>query len=179
MRTLILSIEAEFRRHQTIAERALAQVAEEQLTAPGPGDGSSLATIVWHIAGNLRSRFTDFLTTDGEKPWRHREEEFERRVVTREDLEKRWADGWKILLDTLASLTDADLARTVTIRRQELAVHQALHRSLAHISYHVGQIVYIAKAWCGSDWAYLSIPPGQSEAYNRHPTLEKPSATHQ
>jgi uncharacterized damage-inducible protein DinB len=174
--TLIKSIEGESLRYKALAEAALAQVPEPQLSAPGPSNGNSLATICWHIAGNLQSRFTDFLTTDGEKPWRKREEEFAARTVSREMLLAKWATGWDVLLSTLATLTDADLQTTVTIRRQPLAVHEALHRSLAHISYHVGQIVYLAHAMCGSQWKYLSIPPGGSAAYNAQPALEKPSA---
>jgi hypothetical protein len=174
--TLIKSIEAEYLRYKALAEAALAQVPEPQLSAPGPGNGNSLATICWHIAGNLQSRFTDFLTADGEKPWRNREEEFAARTVSRETLLAKWATGWDVLFSTLATLTDADLQTTVTIRRQPLAVHEALHRSLAHISYHVGQIVYLAHAMCGPQWKYLSIPPGASDAYNARPTLEKPSA---
>jgi hypothetical protein len=174
--TLIKSIEAEYLRYKALAEAALAQVPEPRLSVPGPGNGNSLATICWHIAGNLQSRFTDFLTADGEKPWRKREEEFAARTVSRETLLAKWATGWDVLFSTLARLTDADLQTTVTIRRQPLAVHEALHRSLAHISYHVGQIVYLAHAICGPQWKYLSIPPGASDAYNAQPTLEKPSA---
>jgi hypothetical protein len=176
MNTLIKSVEAEYRRYKALADAALAQVPEPQLSAPGPSNGNSLTTICWHIAGNLQSRFTEFLTADGEKPWRQREEEFAPRTVSRETLLAKWAAGWEVLFSTLATLKDADLETTVTIRRQPLAVHEALHRSLAHISYHVGQIVYLAHVMCGSQWKYLSIPPGASEAYNAQPTLEKPSA---
>jgi hypothetical protein len=176
MNVLIQSIDAEYRRYKALAEGALAQVAETQLSTSGPAEGNSLATICWHVAGNLQSRFTDFLTSDGEKPWRQREEEFEARTVTREALMAKWDAGWQTLLATLASLADADLTRTVTIRRQPLAVHEALHRSLAHVSYHVGQIVYLAHSLCGPAWKYLSIPPGGSAAYNANPAYEKPAA---
>lgn len=176
MNTLIKSIESEFQRYKTLAEGALAQVAETELSAPGPGKGNSLATICWHIAGNLQSRFTEFLTSDGEKPWRHREEEFVARTVSRTELLDKWTAGWKVLFGALATLTDAELASSVTIRNQPLAVHEALHRSLAHVSYHVGQIVYLAHSLCGPAWHYLSIPPGGSNAYNANPTLDKPLA---
>jgi uncharacterized damage-inducible protein DinB len=176
MNTLIKSIESEFRRYQTLAEGALAQVAEPELSVPGPGNGNSLATICWHVAGNLQSRFTEFLTSDGEKPWRYREEEFAARTVSREELRQKWTTGWQVLFAALGSLTDAELARSVTIRGQSLAVHEALHRSLTHVSYHVGQIVYLAHALCGPAWRYLSIPPGGSDAYNARPTLDKPLA---
>jgi len=175
-RTLIASLDGEYRRYKAYAEGALAQVSEPQLSERGPGDGNSLATICWHVAGNLKSRFTDFLTTDGEKPWRTREEEFEPRQVTRAELRAKWEEGWSALLDTLAALDDGMLERTVTIRQQPLAVHEALHRSLSHVSYHVGQIVYLAHALRGGDWKYLSIPPGQTDAYNKAPTHEKPAA---
>jgi hypothetical protein len=173
--TLIQSIADEYRRYKALAEGAMAQVPESLLSAAGPGEGNSLAILCWHVAGNLQSRFTDFLTTDGEKPWRVREEEFALRHVTRDELTAKWTLGWSALLDTLQQLTDADLATTVTIRGQSLAVHEALHRSLAHVSYHVGQIVYVAHAVCGPNWRYLSIPPGGSAAYNAAPSTETPA----
>lgn len=176
MNVLITSIDAEFRRYKTLAEGAIAQVPEPLLSAPGPSNGNSLATICWHVAGNLQSRFTEFLTTDGEKPWRKREAEFVARTVSREALLAKWAIGWDALFTALGALTDADLTKSVTIRRQSLAVHEALHRSLAHVSYHVGQIVYLAHAHCGPAWRYLSIPPGGSEAYNANPAFDRPLA---
>src|SRR5262249_20201290 len=127
-------------------------------------------------AGNLKSRFTDFLTTDGEKSWRDRESEFQpRQDTTRKDLMKSWEDGWNILFAALQPLNDDDLMRTVTIRGQKALVHETLHRLLAHTSYHVGQIVYLAKAYRGTEeWDWLTIPPGGSDEYNRNPTHEKP-----
>jgi hypothetical protein len=126
------------------------------------------------MSGNFRSRFTDFLTADGEKPWRKRDEEFEARAVTRDELLAKWEQGWAVLLDTLQTLSDEDLDRSVAIRGQALSVLEALLRSLAHASYHVGQIVYAAKAARGDAWTYLSIPPGKSDEYNQNPTLERP-----
>jgi len=160
------SIRAEFLRYKTLAEGALGQVSDAELSASGGEAANSLATISWHISGNLKSRFTDFLTTDGEKPWRHRDEEFEARSVTHAELDTKWASGWDALLQTLDALADGDLDKTVIIRGQPLSVTEALHRALAHTSYHVGQIVYVAKALRGKTWSYLSIPPGQSDAYN-------------
>lgn len=176
MNILIQSIAAEFLRYRSLAEGALAQASEPQLSEPGPGEGNSLATICWHVSGNLQSRFTDFLTSDGEKPWRQREEEFARRRVSREELMSKWAAGWTVLTSTLDTLTDADLTTQVKIRNQPLAVHEALHRSLAHVSYHVGQIVYLAHSFAGPAWKYLSIAPGGSAAYNANPASEKPAA---
>lgn len=175
MNRLIQSVAGEYRRYHALGTAALAQVNEAQLCVPGPANGNSLATIVWHLSGNLQSRFTDFLTDDGEKPWRNREEEFAHRDVSRAELMEKWERGWRVLFDTLESLTDSDLVRDVHIRRQPLAVHEALHRSLAHASYHVGQIVYVAHAHVGESWTYLSIAPGQSDAYLADPKAEKPA----
>ncbi|HWA41336.1 MAG TPA: DUF1572 family protein, partial [Gemmatimonadales bacterium] len=165
-----------FRKHKRLAEAALAQLDDAAFFAVLGPEENSPALIVKHVTGNQLSRWTDFLTTDGEKPWRHREEEFAARSVSREDLLAKWNDGWQALLTTLDTLTDADLEKAVTIRGQSLAVHEALHRSLAHISYHVGQIVYLAHAIVGTGWKYLSIPPGGSAAYNADPKMEKPAA---
>jgi|SRR5581483_11287156 len=174
MRELINSIEQEYRRYKKLAEDAIRQLDESQLDLPTPGFDNSIATLVWHISGNLKSRFTDFLTSDGEKPWRARDEEFEARRVTAADLFTKWEDGWGVVLAALQALHDEDLGKTVTIRQQPLLVHQALHRSLAHTSYHVGQIVYIAKSAKGTAWTSLSIPPGKSKEYNANPTRERP-----
>ena len=176
MSSIVESIRAEYLRYKALAEAAIDQLAEEDLSAPGPNGGNSIAVICWHVAGNLQSRFTDFLTTDGEKPWRKREEEFEPRTVSRHELLSKWNQGWDVLLGTLQTLSDNQLSQLVTIRKQPLLVHEALHRSLAHLSYHVGQIVYLAKAFRGAEWNYLSIPPGKSDAYNQAPTLDKASA---
>jgi hypothetical protein len=172
MRDHIESLETEFRRYKKLAEGAMAQIDEGELSRVTAGFNNSIAMLVWHISGNLRSRFTEFLTSDGEKPWRGRDEEFVARSVSRAELLTRWDEGWHILLGTLSRLGDGDLARTVTIRQEPLAVAQALHRSLAHVAYHVGQIVFVAKAARGDAWTFMSIPPGRSEEYNRNPTRE-------
>jgi uncharacterized damage-inducible protein DinB len=172
MMTIVESIRAEYLRYKTMAEAAIGQLDDAQLAAHSSDNSNSVATICWHLAGNLKSRFTDFLTSDGEKPWRHREEEFAARAVTKAELLEKWEDGWTALLATLTDLRDDQLHDTVTIRRQTLAVHEALERSLAHLAYHVGQIVYIAKSLRGSTWTYLSIPPGKSDEYNQNPTGE-------
>jgi Protein of unknown function (DUF1572) len=166
-RVFVSSVESEFHRYQTLAEGAMEQVGDAALLAPGPGGQNSIAIIVWHISGNLTSRFTDFLTTDGEKPWRHRDEEFDRREVSRAELSDKWARGWAVAFATIGELTDADLSRVVQLRGQPVAVADALHRALAHVSYHVGQIVLLARASRGGNWRYLSIPPGQSDAFNK------------
>jgi hypothetical protein len=165
MRELIDSIRGEYERYKGLGEGAVGQVQDQELSLPGPNDGTSLAIICWHLSGNLRSRFTDFLTSDGEKPWRNREEEFDDRAVSRAEFMAKWQEGWSALFATLEALTDDNLRDTVTIRGQALKVHEALHRSLAHTAYHVGQMVYLAKAMRGAQWSSLSIPRGQSQAY--------------
>ena len=176
MASVIQSIAGEYRRYKALAEGALAQLSDGEICTPAPGAGNSIATICWHISGNLRSRFTDFLTSDGEKPWRNREDEFQARSVTKAELLAHWEEGWSSLFMALGALDDADLGRTVTIRGQALGVDEALHRSLAHTSYHVGQVIYAARALRGSAWRFLSIPPGQLAAFNGSPGLQKPDA---
>ena len=155
---MLASVAGEYRRYKELAEKAFEQTAEEDLTsAPHAGD-NSIAILVWHVSGNLKSRFTDFLTTDGEKPWRDRESEFDARAVTHAKLRRKWQAGWGVLFEALGALSDTDLDRKVTIRGQELTVIEALHRSLAHTAYHVGQIVYLAKSLRGEAWRSLSIP---------------------
>jgi hypothetical protein len=163
---VLRSIESEFRRYKGLGEGAIAQLDDADFGRP-VGAGNSVAILVWHISGNLKSRFTDFLTSDGEKPWRARDEEFVSRLVTRAQLLEKWEEGWTTLFAALHTLKAEDLTRTVTIRNQPLAVHEALERSLSHASYHVGQIVYIAKSLRGDRWKYMSIPPGKSEEYNK------------
>lgn len=173
-RTLLPLIEAEFVRYRLLGERALRQVRPEELLVRGEHD-NSVAILVWHVSGNLESKFTDLLTTDGEKPWRDRDSEFEPRDVSPAEVAEKWERGWRVLFDALAELTDGDLAAPITIRGVPFRVDEALLRSLAHLAYHVGQIVLRARSFRGDDWEYLSIPPGQSEAYNANPVLEKSS----
>ena len=163
-------MEAEYRRYEGLGRAVIAQVPEERLAWRLTAESNSLSTIVWHISGNLASRFTEFLTADGEKPWRERESEFQEREPSRGALLDRWEAGWRILHSALAELDDGDLDRTVSIRSQELTALEALLRSLAHTSYHVGQMAFVGKAILGADWTYLSIPPGGSEAYNENLT---------
>jgi hypothetical protein len=170
--SVISSIEAEYKRYKALAESAIAQVGDEELARTGPGDSNSIEMLVRHLAGNLRSRFSDFRTSDGEKAWRNRDEEFEPATLTRQQLLQGWDEAWNMLFAELAGLSDANLADTVTVRRQPLRIDEALHRSLAHAAYHVGQIVYLAKAMRAESWQCLSIPRGASQAYNQSPTRE-------
>ena len=174
MRALIDSIESEYRRYKKLAEGALEQMPDEALGRVGADFGNSAATIAWHVGGNLASRFTDFLTSDGEKPWRDREGEFASRAgVPRAELMAHWEKGWSVLFDALAALQDTDLCRTVTIRNVPLTVGEALHRSLSHAASHAGQIVLLGRMARGADWTWLSIAPGGTAAYNANPTKEK------
>jgi hypothetical protein len=174
MRDFIASIETEFRRYKGLGDAAFQQVTDDELVQPAPNGGNSIAILVWHLSGNFASRFTDFLTSDGEKPWRRRDEEFDDRAVTRDELLAKWNRGWTILDSSLIALTDKNLSDVVVIRGVEFKVHEALHRSLAHASYHVGQIVFLAKMFRGDAWTTLSIARGASAAYNANPTRERP-----
>lgn len=172
-RHMVAAIEGEYRRYKSLGEGTFAQMEATDLVVKTTPESLSIAMIVWHVAGNLESRFTDFLTTDGEKPWRDRESEFAERRVDRKEMLAKWERGWSVLFDTLAPLADAELTRTVTIRGISATVGEALARSLAHTSYHVGQITFLGKMLRRSEWKYLSIPPGKSAAYNTNPSLEK------
>ena len=163
----------EYHRYRVLGEKAMAQVSDDALNLRITDDGNSIAMIVRHVGGNLASRFTDFLTDDGEKPWRVRDEEFETRAYARAEVQEWWARGWDVLERTLGALGDGDLGRAVRIRGQSLTVHAALCRSLSHVAYHVGQIVLLARGSSGEAWQSLSIPKGQSAEYNRNPTREK------
>ena len=170
---IISSIKSEYLRYKKLGEGAIEQIPNDGINKVFGEDNNSIAVIVYHISGNLKSRFTDFLKTDGEKSWRKRDTEFFERNFTREELTEIWNEGWNVLMETLAILSDADLNKVVTIRNKELTVIEALHRSLAHTSYHVGQIVYIARTIIGKDWKSLSIPRGESVKYNKNPVKEK------
>lgn len=172
-RHMLAAIEAEYKRYKSLGEGTIAQLAPAELLVRPTPESLSIVMIVWHVSGNLESRFTDFLTTDGEKPWRNRDSEFEERRVDREELLAKWEKGWSVLFGALAPLAEGDLVRTITIRGTSATVGEALERSLAHTSYHVGQMTFLGKMLRGGGWKYLSIPPGGSAAYNANPTLEK------
>jgi hypothetical protein len=156
-----------FRYYKKLAERAMEQVGDDQLLAVLDEEMNSIAVIVKHMSGNMRSRWTDFLTSDGEKPGRNRDDEFSDPPATREALLQLWEDGWQCLLGTLESLSDADLGRTITIRGEAHSVTQAINRQVAHYSYHCGQIVFLAKHLCHDGWRTLSVPRGASTEFNR------------
>lgn len=158
----------ELRKLKTLADRAIAQVPDEELSTALDPESNSLAVLMRHVGGNLRSRFRDFLTTDGEKPDRDRDSEFVAPPgTTREDLLATWETGWTTLLDSVDALLPADLEKTVVIRGEPHSLIQALERALVHLAYHVGQIVFLAKHLRGADWQNLSVPRGASAEFNR------------
>ncbi|HXO21546.1 MAG TPA: DUF1572 family protein [Thermoanaerobaculia bacterium] len=162
------NLAVELRKLKSLADRAVAQVRDDDLFAALDPESNSLAILLQHLSGSLRSRFTDFLTTDGEKPDRHRDGEFEVAPGTaRGDVLARWEEGWRRLLETVDGLGAADLGRTVTIRGEPHIVLQALQRALGHCAYHTGQIVLLAKHARSSNWQTLTVPRGKSEELNR------------
>lgn len=155
------------RGHKRLADEAIAQLSDEQFFAIPDAESNSVATMVKHMAGNMRSRFTDFLTTDGEKSDRNRDQEFITHAgAKREEVLRRWEQYWQLVFETLNSLHPEDLVRTVTIRGESHTVLQAINRQVAHYAYHVGQIVFLAKHWRGTEWKTLSVPKGESEQFN-------------
>jgi uncharacterized damage-inducible protein DinB len=156
-----------FRYYKKLGEGAIEQVSDEQLFAALDREMNSIAIIVKHIAGNMRSRWTDFLTSDGEKPDRNRDTEFEQPPSTRAELLKTWNDGWDRVFSALEPLSDSDFGRTVTIRGEPHSVMQAINRQIAHYAYHVGQIVFLAKHLNASGWKSLSVPRNKSGEFNR------------
>ena len=161
-------IRRQLRGYKRMAEGAIAQVTDEQLLVTLDPESNSIAILVQHIAGNMRSRFTNFLTTDGEKPDRHRDHEFELTgEPTREELLHCWEQGWACVFNALDSLKPEDVMRTVYIRQEPHSVMQALNRALAHYACHIGQIVFLAKHLGSHNWRTLSVPRGKSEEFNR------------
>ena len=158
---------ASFRNYKKMAERAIEQVDDQEFFRSLDAEANSIAVIVKHIAGNLRSRWTDFLTTDGEKPTRNRDTEFELTADTRESLKQFWEAGWETLFDNVEPLTADDFAKTVTIRGEPHTVVEAINRQLTHYSYHVGQIVLLAKHFRSADWKTLSVPKNRSAEFNK------------
>lgn len=170
---MIEEYRAEFRRYNGFVESILDQVDDELLNRQPVAGGNSIAMLIRHLNGNLHSRFTDFLSTDGEKAWRNREDEFAPVILSITEARTLWKQGFRILDDALSSLVSTDLDRDVSIRGQTLSVRAALLRSLAHLSYHVGQMVIMARTGTSDAWVFMTIPPGQTAAYNQNPTRER------
>lgn len=171
---LIASYTGEFRRYRSLAERATAALSPNEWHRRLQPDGNSIATLVQHLAGNLASRFADLLHTDGETSARYRDREFDDCREPLDELQARWKQSWDHTLHSLEGLRDSDLARTITIRRVELTVAEALARSIAHVAYHTGQIVLLAQTFQTTPWQSLSVPRGRSMQYLAAPQLEKP-----
>ncbi|CAL1519592.1 DUF1572 family protein [Chitinophaga sp. MM2321] len=167
------SIQQRFRTYLQLGTKTIERLDAAQLHWQPEGQPNSIALIIKHLHGNMLSRWTDFLTTDGEKPNRHRDQEFEEDDATKETLLQQWQEGWDCLLNTISNLRDADLEKTVYIRSEPHTVIDAINRQLAHVPYHVGQIVYIGKMILKENWESLSIPKGQSEVYNKEKTGNK------
>lgn len=163
---LTTSIE-EFAKYKTMADKSIARLNEQELHWQPDPESNSVAIIIKHLSGNMISRWTDFLTTDGEKPDRFRDTEFEDQLESKEELLAIWEKGWKVFLDTLYSLKAEDMMKTVYIRKEPHIVMKAFIRQLTHYAYHTGQIIFLAKHIKGKDWESLSIPKGMSEEFNR------------
>lgn len=156
-----------FRQYKTLAESAISQLSTDQLFYQPDAESNSVYLIIKHLSGNMRSRWTDFLTTDGEKTWRNRDDEFEQHTkLTREEVMQEWEAGWHCLFDALTPLQENQLGNIVTIRGEAHSVLEAVNRQIAHYSYHVGQIVFLAKMLKQQEWKTLSIAKGKSDEYN-------------
>lgn len=167
MSSYLDSVKKQFRYYRMLGEKSMEQLEEEQLFWQYNGESNSIAVLVNHMAGNMLSRFTDFLTSDGEKPWRNRDAEFTNAFADRAQMMQRWHQGWECLMQTLDQLSDADLETIVYVRNDGHTVTEAINRQLAHYAYHTGQIVFIAKMLKDTDWQTLSIARNSSAEYNR------------
>jgi Protein of unknown function (DUF1572) len=161
--------------YKDLGDKAMAQLEPEDLFYSPGEESNSIAVIVQHVHGNMMSRWTNFLTEDGEKPWRQRDREFENIIETPAAVLENWEEGWKCLFGALSSLQASDLKKNVTIRQEPLTVVDAINRQLAHYPYHVGQIVFLARMIKKQGWESLSIPRGQSEQYNQSSEIKDPA----
>ncbi len=168
----------QFEYYKLLGEKTTTQLPEEKLFWQYNAESNSIATIIKHLSGNMLSRWTDFLTTDGEKEWRNRDAEFENDGSTKEEVLERWNKGWSCLFSALNSITKADYTKLVYIRNQGHSITEAISRQLAHYPYHIGQIVYIGKLICDDKWTSLSIPKGNSTQYNSDKFSKEKSKTH-
>lgn len=168
----------QFEYYKMLGDKTFEQLTEEQLFWQYNEESNSIAVIVKHLWGNMLSRWTDFLTSDGEKDWRNRDAEFENDIKTRDELVEKWEEGWTCLFNSLNSLQHGDFDKIIYIRNQGHSVTEAINRQLAHYPYHIGQIVFIGKMLCNSNWKSLSIPKGNSSAYNTEKFSKEKSTTH-
>jgi hypothetical protein len=159
--------------YKTLGDKTFAQLSDADFHYAPNEVSNSIAVIIQHVSGNMLSRWTNFLTEDGEKEWRNRDTEFDEQKLSKEQLISLWEKGWKCMLDTLHSLTEDDLLKTIHIRNEPLSAIDAINRQLAHYPHHVGQIVYVGKIIKGNEWQSLSIPKGKSEEFNQGMTGKK------
>jgi hypothetical protein len=167
-------IRRQFRGHKRLAEGALSQLKDQELFIALDSESNSIAILIKHLAGNMRSRFTDFLTTDGEKPNRNRDQEFEMDAANRAEVMRWWEEGWACVFAALDALGPEDVMRTVAVRGEPHTVVQAINRQVAHYAYHVGQIVFLSKHFRSSEWKTLSVPRGRSKDFNAQKNFQKP-----
>ena len=156
----------QFKYYKLLGEKAIAQLPEKELFFTHHEASNSIAVIVNHLCGNMLSRWTNFLSEDGEKSWRNRDEEFNNIIISKEDLLKKWNEGWDCLLGTIENLQEADLEKIIYIRNEGHSVTEAINRQLCHYAYHVGQLVFLARLLKGEKWKSLSIPKGNSKQFN-------------
>ncbi len=178
MQNYLDSVTKQFLYYKSLGDKTIENLSEHQFYFKTNPEANNIANLICHLYGNMKSRWTDFLTTDGEKPDRNRDEEFEENKFTKEELLNSWQSGWQILFDALKQLTENDLQKIIYIRNQGHTVMEAINRQLAHYPYHVGQIVFIGKEIQKSNWKSLSIPKGQSQAYNSEKFGKEKSNTH-
>lgn len=162
----LVSVDKQFRYYKMLGEKTFYQLSDEELAWQYNPESNSIAIIVKHLWGNMRSRWTNFLTTDGEKDFRDREAEFEGDIVSREELLTKWEEGWNVLFEALDTVNETNATQLIYIRNQGHTITEAINRQLAHYAYHIGQIAYIGRMIKGKDWESLSIPKGESENYN-------------
>lgn len=172
------SVRKQFEYYKMLGDKTFAQLTDEQLFQHLTDESNSIAIIVKHLWGNMLSRWTDFLTTDGEKQWRQRDLEFDNDIADRTELLAKWNEGWACLFNAIDPLTANDLSTVVYIRNQGHSITEAINRQLAHYPYHIGQIVFIGKLLCDKNWKSLSIPKGNSTAYNIHKFAQPKVKTH-
>ncbi len=178
MDSYLVSVIKQFEYYKSLGDKTFEQLTFEELKKEFVTDSNSIAIIVKHISGNMLSRWTNFLTEDGEKTWRHRDSEFEDSFNSKEELIAHWDKGWKCLFDAIKPLNENDLERIIYIRNEGHTVTEAINRQLAHYSYHVGQIVFLGKLLKGENWQSLSIPKGDSSKYNKDKFSKEKSVRH-
>lgn len=172
------SAKKQFQYYKMLGEKTFSQLSDEQLFIQINSESNSIAIIVKHLWGNMLSRWTDLLTSDGEKEWREREAEFENDISTREELLQKWEEGWSCLFKSLDSISDEDLSKVVYIRNQGHTILEAINRQLSHYPSHVGQIIFIGKLLCAKNWSSISIPRGSSDEYNKEKFSKPKSKQH-